>query len=320
MDALSGMLSALRLRSQLLSITEIGEDIALRSPGGAGLVAFHYVIEGECLIEVGGGQYRLKAGDLGLFSHGGEVVVAVGAAGEAVDLLTLKAEQGLPQWSWQSAQSPTAPHVLKVGAMPYATRLLNGMFSLESAEAALMLGPGPVSLIFASGDAALEGWTRACLEFVVAESADPKPGFAAIAGHALELLLADALRHWVLREQPTGWARGVMDPRIRRALEALQDQPGRRWTLKELARIAGQSRSGFAAEFTRVVGETPMAHLARWRMHLAAQRLREGGGTIAAIAEDCGYASGFAFARAFRAHYGCAPGEWRMRGGVTNEV
>ena len=39
--------------------------------------------------------------------------------------------------------------------------------------------------------------------------------------------------------------------------------------------VAGMSRSSFAAKFKETVGETPMEYLTRWRMLLAADRLRE---------------------------------------------
>lgn len=54
-----------------------------------------------------------------------------------------------------------------------------------------------------------------------------------------------------------------------------------------------------------------MSYLARWRMLLAGQRLRESSDTIAQIAATVGYESEFTFSRAFRREMGCAPGAWR---------
>ena len=49
--------------------------------------------------------------------------------------------------------------------------------------------------------------------------------------------------------------------------------PGRRWSLGELAAEAGMSRTVFAQRFREKVGETPIAYLTRWRMMLAGDRL-----------------------------------------------
>jgi AraC-like DNA-binding protein len=59
------------------------------------------------------------------------------------------------------------------------------------------------------------------------------------------------------------------------------------------------------------VGETPPEYLTRWRMDLAAQRLRDGDDTVAAIADAVGYRSEYAFSRAFTRHRGLAPGRYR---------
>jgi AraC-like DNA-binding protein len=54
-----------------------------------------------------------------------------------------------------------------------------------------------------------------------------------------------------------------------------------------------------------------MQYLARWRMQLAAARLRAGHDTIASIALDVGYESEAAFSRAFKRLCGAAPSAWR---------
>ena len=48
-----------------------------------------------------------------------------------------------------------------------------------------------------------------------------------------------------------------------------------------------------------------------WRMHLAAQRLKYSSDTVAAIAQEVGYTSEYAFNRAFARHRGTPPGRYR---------
>jgi AraC-like DNA-binding protein len=78
-----------------------------------------------------------------------------------------------------------------------------------------------------------------------------------------------------------------------------------------LAAAAGLGRSAFAARFTTVIGKTPLAYLAEWRLNLAADRLRSGGETVGTIAQAIGYSSEPGFSRAFRARFGRSPSEFR---------
>jgi AraC-like DNA-binding protein len=54
-----------------------------------------------------------------------------------------------------------------------------------------------------------------------------------------------------------------------------------------------------------------MHYLARQRLRLAAERLREGQESIANVALDVGYESEAAFSRAFKREFGKSPAAWR---------
>jgi AraC-like DNA-binding protein len=71
------------------------------------------------------------------------------------------------------------------------------------------------------------------------------------------------------------------------------------------------SRATLARRFAEVVGEPPLTYLARWRMHLAAQRLKYSTDTVETIAREVGYTSEYAFNRAFVRHRGQPPGRYR---------
>ena len=80
-----------------------------------------------------------------------------------------------------------------------------------------------------------------------------------------------------------------------------------------LALEVGMSRSVFAERFTSLVGQPPMQYLTLWRMHMAAQQLREGRGNVAQIGFAVGYESEAAFSRAFKRQFGTSPGTWRRQ-------
>jgi AraC-like DNA-binding protein len=77
--------------------------------------------------------------------------------------------------------------------------------------------------------------------------------------------------------------------------------------------VSGTSRATLARRFSERVGEPPLAYLTRVRLDEAARRLARGEGELAEIAQDVGYASEYAFNRAFRRHHGEPPGQYRER-------
>jgi AraC-like DNA-binding protein len=88
-------------------------------------------------------------------------------------------------------------------------------------------------------------------------------------------------------------------------------RPAESWTVERLASAVAMSRSAFAARFTELVGEPPLQYLARWRMTVAAQRLREDDAVIADVAEAVGYTNPVAFSKAFARMQGVGPGTFR---------
>lgn len=101
------------------------------------------------------------------------------------------------------------------------------------------------------------------------------------------------------------------DSRIARALAQLQAEPGKRWTVEQLARSVGMSRAAFARRFAAVTGQPPLRYLADLRLALAATLLTTDEPSLAELALRVGYASEFAFSRAFKRRYGIAPGSFR---------
>ena len=103
----------------------------------------------------------------------------------------------------------------------------------------------------------------------------------------------------------------VHDLAISRAVLAMKAEPSRRWTLAELARLAGMSRAAFARRFRRAMGVAPLRHLTDLRMRFAAEQLTSNAEKLAAIAALVGYTSEFAFAKAFKRAFGISPGSFR---------
>ena len=143
------------------------------------------------------------------------------------------------------------------------------------------------------------------------------PGTELMLGRLMELLFVEVLRRYAahLPASATGWFAALNDPIVGRALQCVHGEPARRWTVDELAREAGASRTVLAERFNAVMGQAPIEYVTGWRMQLAAERIRSGNDSLAAIATDVGYESEAAFNRAFKRVTGVTPGRWRD--GVT---
>lgn len=139
-------------------------------------------------------------------------------------------------------------------------------------------------------------------------------GAGGILSRLADVLTATIIRTWVEHGcgDASGWLAAVRNPEVGRVLAAIHLDPAHDWSVKELARHMGASRSGFAQRFVSVVGETPARYVARMRMHQAHEWLREGQ-RVAAVAERLGYDSEASFSRAFKRVIGASPSHFREK-------
>jgi AraC-like DNA-binding protein len=153
------------------------------------------------------------------------------------------------------------------------------------------------------------------MQLAVTEATEKRAGGEGVLGRLSELMFVEAVRRHLdaLPGEQTGWLAGLRDRFVGRALTLLHSQPAHPWTLEELAREVGLSRSSLAERFVHFVGQPPMHYLAQWRMQMAAGLLSSGTESVASIAEDVGYESEAAFSRAFKKLVGTPPATWRRQ-------
>jgi len=221
-----------------------------------------------------------------------------------------------------SGMEPAAPNDI---ATPVAS-LLNGEI-----RHGIQDGPPDVRgrvgyCVFGSPDAALlvsllpqlihirdEKRLTAIVQLIGDESRAMRPARDVIMEHLLEVLLIEALRSTTGAAVSPGLLRGLADERLKQAIHAMHEIPTRRWTVAELARQAGLSRSAFFERFQRSVGVAPMAYLLAWRMALAKNMLRQHEAGVGEIAERVGYGSASAFSVAFTRHVGLPPTQYAQK-------
>src|SRR6476646_7065083 len=117
------------------------------------------------------------------------------------------------------------------------------------------------------------------LNIAVNESGSARAGGENVLARLSELMFVEAIRRYLeaLPAAETGWLAGLRDPVVGQALAAMHGNARHPWTVEELARLVGQSRSVFAERFTEMVDQPPMQYLSLWRMQRASRLLIDGG-------------------------------------------
>ena len=181
-------------------------------------------------------------------------------------------------------------------------RMLIGYCTFGSPDAALLVSLLP-KLVIVRGERRL----TTLMQLVRDESRETRPARDVILMRLLEVLLIEALRSTVGTEASPGLLRGLADARLVMALRKMHESPAASWTVAQLSKEAGLSRSTFFERFSRAVGVAPMEYLLSWRMALAKSLLRRNEVSIGEIAERVGYSSQSTFTVAFTRLVGSPP-------------
>jgi transcriptional regulator GlxA family with amidase domain len=162
-------------------------------------------------------------------------------------------------------------------------------------------------------------WIRSTFQYAAEEVAAGRPGSETVLAKLSELLFIEAVRRYaeVLPQGQTGWLAGLRDPYVARALALLHRDITRAWSVDNLSREVGLSRSALADRFISLIGVPPMHYVASWRMQVAIQKLRNTSASLAQVADLVGYSSEAAFSRAFKKTFGTAPATWRRSARAT---
>ena len=281
-------------------------------PGVDHVMEYHAVAQGSCWAGIPGGpSVQLFAGDVVMFPHGDAHVVS-----------STPGLRGNPDMSWLASA--------KVDQLPLQVAY-NGQNVLlsaapeRSADASIVCGflgcdLQPFNPLIAALPRMLhlratddDAWIAKFTQQAVAESNARRPGGEAMLARMSEMMFVDAVRRYAdhLPTESAGWLAGLRDRFVGRALALMHEQPARDWSVDELGRHVGLSRSALHERFVHLIGVPPMQYLAQWRMQAAACLLLETRATVAAIALDVGYDSEAAFARAFKRLVGKPPAAWR---------
>ncbi|MFE6286205.1 AraC family transcriptional regulator [Streptomyces sp. NPDC057877] len=300
MDPLEDVLALLDTRSQLSTSLVAGGRWAVRFEPPAG-VKFNTVRRGSSLLEVDGtGEpIALAEGDCYLLTRPRRFTLRSGPGVEPVPAgpVFARAVDGV-------ARTGDGDDVI----------LMGGSFSFGAHAQELLLDALP-PVIRVPADTPQAGAVQWALTAIGDELAHRPLASTLVAEHLAVVMLVHVLRLHLAREPETvsGWLAGLAEPAVAAALTALHADPARPWTVAELAHAAAVSRSTLAARFKKTVGQSPLEYLTRWRIQLAARRLRQGTDTVAAIAHAIGYGSESALSVAFKRVTGMSPRDYRRQ-------
>ncbi|HWB82229.1 MAG TPA: AraC family transcriptional regulator [Nannocystaceae bacterium] len=315
-DVLSEVLRVVRLRGAVFfsvsgSSPWVAEAPPARElapyvmPGAEHVIEYHVVTSGSCWGGLVGEPYVLvEAGDIIVFPQGDAHVMASGDGMRApphYDAFRQASVSRLPIQAQFGDTGRDPVHVV-CGFLACDSRPFNPL--LEALPRVLHVRKRDAT----PGTDILDHFISSAL----VESTTPRAGGEVVLARLSELMFVEAVRRFVaaLPSAQLGWLAGLRDAQIGRALAVLHARAAHPWTLEELAREVGSSRSVLAERFAEYVGVPPMQYLAQWRMQLAATMLG-GPATLTKIAEDVGYGSEAALSRAFKKIVGVTPAAWR---------
>ena len=318
MDALSDVLRVVQLTGAVFldgafsaPWCVIGHaDSALCSgylPPSERIVSFHLVTEGSCWVMLPhdrGSALHVEAGDVIVVPQGETHMIgsATDVAPERMALLLADQVQTRP------GEVMTLNH----GGGGAVTRMICGFLTAQDIWKNPLLSALPrMFTVGMRGSTA--SWLESSLRFATEEAASAHAGRATVLAKLSELLFVEAVRRYVdtMPDDRKGWLAGLRDRMVGRALALMHARPAHPWTVEDLAREVGMSRSALAQRFTELLGVPPMQYLAQWRLQLAALQLRTADRPLARVAEDVGYESEAAFNRAFKREFGVPPATWR---------
>ena len=319
-DALSDLLRTVRLTGAAYFDVEASEPWAAEQPareeilprvlpGAAHLIAYHVLVEGSCYASlIGGEPIPMEAGEVVVFTHGDPHVLS-SAPGLRADPLTPEA--------MDSALSGPLPFFVRYGGNgPASAKLVCGFLACDRAPFNPLLDNLPPVIKAGDAGASDPGWLGHFIRLAMTESAQPRAGGESVLAKLSELMFIEVVRRHVeaLPAAQAGWLAGLRDPFVGKAVSLMHARPAHAWTIEELAKDVGLSRSVLAERFADLIGVPPIQYLAKWRMQIACGLLR-GGTNQARIAAEIGYDSEAAFSRAFKRLVGVSPSVWRQGDG-----
>jgi AraC family transcriptional regulator len=195
----------------------------------------------------------------------------------------------------------------------YLTLTISPSFMLDCAARTRLVGAG-ASVSFRTSVVEQDERLARLARDLAGELVQEEAGQEMVIGALMEQLVIHLLRHHsnVRRSEELELSRvGLVDRRIRRAIELMHAHLDRDLPLEEIAAAAYLSPFHFARLFKKLTGASPHAYLATLRATRAQTLLAETDLSISEVSARVGYSSSSHFTKAFRQATGLTPRAFR---------
>jgi len=322
MDVLSEVLRAVRLEGALFFNAEFSAPWCLKSSNSTAMapyltkvpgrvILYHFLTEGRAYLRLhDGSREELAAGDIVILPHGDEHFLGNGSPERPVDSLKTFAKtlsEGLK--------------LVRFGGGGEVTKFVCGFMVCEPRLSEVFLDGLPPILRVHVADQPSGQWLEHSIRLSVGETNGSNAGSGVVLAKLSELLFVETLRLYIsaIPADQIGWLAGVRDPLLGKALAFMHKEPAHPWTVSNLAKQIGSSRTRLTERFREFLGDSPMAYLGQWRLKLGAEMLQSTAKSVSEIAAEVGYGSEAAFNRAFKREFGTPPSRFRRSSATPTE-
>jgi AraC-like DNA-binding protein len=297
MDGLSAVLDQIKLNSVVYFKSAFAPSWGMDIPKGP-FAQFHIIAEGDCWFKCEGEEAKsLTAGDILIFPNGTAHWLAHTAKAKKINgqEVVSSIQQGKSVFDGSNT----------------ATTLICGHFELDRSVAHPFLSSLPDVIHIKNIEDSGFSWILNIANLLITETQADATGSKIIVQRLAEALFISAVRYYIAQDHDRPFLAALYDQKISTILQLIHAYPEKDWSVDNLSKEAGMSRTSFANHFRDKVGQTPMHYLTNWRMIIAQRILGESEEPIAEIAERVGYGSEPAFNRAFKKVVSQTPAKFR---------
>jgi len=295
MDILSDYLKTFRLSAHVFLHSNFCGTWAVDTSGEE-KATFHMIARGAAWLHLpdGSSPIALRSGDVVVFPH------------DALHTIS-------------NSETPPSPNQPRNQPSPATdegpnTTLICGYFEFERHSWNPLLNALPDVMVIKSEDTANTALMDDIIRNIIYETETEGAGSDVVIDKLSEVLFIHVVRtHMQQQKTSSGFISALADKQISKAMASFHSNPGESWSVESLATMAGMSRSAFAEKFHKLVNMTPMQYVTCWRMQRAHEQLTSTKESVMQVAEQSGYQSEAAFAKAFKKHFGFGPGAVRKK-------
>lgn len=295
MDSLSEILQATRLSARVFLHSSFCGQWAVDTSGSQH-ATFHVVARGTCWLHMQDMNQPepLRAGDLVVFPRDAAHTIS-------------------------NSECPPGPELVRNRPAPAVadgptTSLICGYFEFGENHWDILLECMPAFLVIRNEVMSETGHMNALIDFMIFEAEANRQGSDVVINRLSDVLFIHVVRNYISQHKPAnGIIAAIADTRLAKGLSAFHQDPGGNWTVEQLAKASGMSRSAFSEYFHRLIGQTPLQYVTQWRMYIAHELLTSSQHSMLSIAEKSGYLSEASFAKVYKKYFGVGPGAVRRK-------